>query len=88
MSVGPWTQFCPELLLLNHSPFCDQNLLYDNAQVGDMITFSDSSSGIEPATCYSPVSPVCYRLSYTGSVIHLTRSHTIPFFNDSEKEIF
>ena len=25
-------------------PFCDQNLLYDNALVGGMITFSDSSS--------------------------------------------
>ena len=44
MSVCPWTQFCPELPLLNHSPFCDQNLLYENALVGGMITFSDSSS--------------------------------------------
>ena len=42
--VCPWTQFCPELPLLNHSPFCDQNLLYHNALVGGMITFSDSSS--------------------------------------------
>ena len=43
-SVCPWTQFCPELPLLNHSPFCDQNLLYDNGLVGGMITFSDGSS--------------------------------------------
>ena len=32
-SVCPWTHFCPELALLNHSPFCDQNLLYENALV-------------------------------------------------------
>ena len=32
--VCPWTQFCLELPLLNHFPFCDQNLLYDNALVG------------------------------------------------------
>ena len=38
LSVCSWTQFCPELPLLNHSPFCDQNL------VGGMITFSDNSS--------------------------------------------
>ena len=42
-SVCPWTQFCAELPLLNHSPFCDQNLCYDNALVGDVITFGDSS---------------------------------------------
>ena len=34
LSVRPWTQFGPELPLLNHSPFCDQNLLYDNVLVG------------------------------------------------------
>ena len=46
LSVCPsvQTQFCRELPLLNHSPFCDQNLLYDNALVAGMITFSDSSS--------------------------------------------
>ena len=44
MSVCPWTQFCLELPLLNHSPICDQNLLYDSALVGSMISFSDSSS--------------------------------------------
>ena len=33
-SVCPWIQFCAELPLLNHSPLCDQNLLYDNALVG------------------------------------------------------
>ena len=46
-SVCPWTQFCPELPLLNHSPFFDQNLLFDNALGGGgccMVTFSDSSS--------------------------------------------
>ena len=43
-SVCPLTQYSPELPLLNHSPFCDQNLLYDNALVGGMIMFSDSSS--------------------------------------------
>ena len=43
-SVCPWTQFCPELPLLDHSQFCDQNLLYDHALVWGMITFSDSSS--------------------------------------------
>ena len=37
--------------LLNHSPFCEQNLLYDNAQGGGgglfvMIMFSDGSSFI------------------------------------------
>ena len=42
-SIYPWTQFCPELPLLNHSPFCDQNLPYDNALLGGMITYSDSS---------------------------------------------
>ena len=43
-SVCPWTQFCLELPLLGHCPFCDQNLLYDNTLMGIMITFSDSSS--------------------------------------------
>ena len=33
-SVCPWIQLCLELPLLNHSPFCDQNLLYDNVLVG------------------------------------------------------
>ena len=44
LAVCLWTQFCPELPLLNHFPFCDQNLLYDDALVGGMIMLSDSSS--------------------------------------------
>ena len=44
LSVCPWTEFCLELPLLHHSLFCDQNLLFDNALVGGMIMFSDSSS--------------------------------------------
>ena len=44
LSVYLWTQFCLELPLLNYSPFCDQNLLNDNALLGVMITFIDSSS--------------------------------------------
>ena len=52
LSVRWWTQFCPELPLLNHSPFCDQNLLYDNVLVGGMITFSDSSSSIMFSKCF------------------------------------
>ena len=40
--------FFQELPLLNHPPFCDQNLLYDNVMVGGMITFSDSSSFHHP----------------------------------------
>ena len=69
MSVCWWTQFCPELPLLNHSPFCDQNLLFDNALVRGMITFSDSS-------CFhSYISLVLQNMEWCGNGL---RDYTYP----------
>ena len=71
-SACPWTQFYPELPLLNHSPFCDQNLLHYNALAkvcvcvggGVMITFCDSSSCDRIHSSLTPVS--CFDNGYVG----------------------